>query len=282
MRRISIAAMAAASTFGFTQIGLAADMPIKAPLAPIVAPYNWTGFYVGGNIGGSWGRMNTDFSLAGAPIGSKSQNMNGWLGGIQAGYNWQRGAWVFGVEGDIQATSQKGTSTVSGATPDIPGIPGIPGIPCILSDPPGGECLPGTNIPAVPAVPGTPGVLSYEQKLPWFATFRGRLGAAVTPTLLLYGTGGLAVGQIKTNASFTIPTAAVATSFSDTKAGWTVGAGVEWGFSPNWSVKLEYLYIDFGHTDNSFSSIAPFTGSFTASSHVTDNIVRGGINYRFN
>lgn len=273
MRRISIASIAAASTFGFTQIGVAADMPIKAPVAPIVAPYNWTGFYVGGNIGGSWGRMNADFSLAGAPIGSTSQNMDGWLGGIQAGYNFQSGKWLFGLEGDIQATSQKGTSTVAGATPDIPGIP------CIQFDPPAPACIPGTGIPAVPGVPGS---VSYEQKLPWFATFRGRLGATVTPTLLLYATGGLAVGKIETNASFTIPTAAVATSFSDTKAGWTVGAGVEWGFSPNWSVKLEYLYIDFGHTDNSFSSIAPFTGSFTAESHVTDNLVRGGINYRFN
>jgi outer membrane immunogenic protein len=110
---------------------------------------------------------------------------------------------------------------------------------------------------------------------------RGRLGVTVTPTWLLYATGGLAFGEIRTNAAFTIPTAVVATSSRATKAGWVLGAGTEWGFAPNWSVKLEYLYIDFGSTSASFSSIAPFVGTFTASSRVTDNIVRVGLNYRF-
>lgn len=268
MVRLSIAIMAAVSSVALTQIASAADLPRKAPVAAPLSPvYNWTGFYVGGNIGGSWGRTSTDYSLAGVPLGSTSQDMNGWLGGIQAGYNWQNGTWLFGVEGDIQATSQRGTAAVAGATPDIP---------CILFDPPAPACIHGTGIA------GTPGALSYEQKLPWFATVRGRLGYLVAPTWLLYATGGLAVGRVKTNTVFAIPTAAVATGFSDTKAGWTAGAGVEWGFAPNWSVKLEYLYIDFGHIDHTFGSIAPFTGSFVATSHVTDHIARAGINYRFN
>jgi outer membrane immunogenic protein len=274
MRRFHYATVAAVAAVGFASVASAADLPTKAPVVVDPAPiFTWSGFYVGANVGGSWGRMSTDFSLAGVPIGSTSQNMNGWLGGIQTGYNWQRGAWVFGLEADIQATSQKATSSAAGATP------GTPAIPCIEFDPPAPACIPGTGISAVPGVPGS---VSYEQKLPWFATFRGRLGVTVAPTWLLYATGGLAVGEIKTNASFTIPTAAIATGFSDTKAGWTVGAGVEWGFSPNWSAKVEYLYIDFGHINNSFSSLAPFTGNFTANSHVTDNIVRVGVNYRFN
>jgi outer membrane immunogenic protein len=268
MHRFHYALVAAVVVTGFVSIASAADLPRKAPVYqdPVVA-YRWTGFYVGGNVGGSWGRSHTDYFLGGVALGSKSQNMNGWLGGIQAGYNAQNGAWLYGVEADIQATSQRGTAAVAGATPDIP---------CILFDPPAPACTPGTGIA------GTPGSLSYEQKLPWFATFRGRLGYIVAPTWLLYATGGLAVGRIKTNTVFVIPTAAAATGFSDTKAGWTIGAGVEWGFAPNWSVKLEYLYLDFGNIDHTFGSIAPFTGSFLTTSHVTDHIARAGINYRFN
>jgi outer membrane immunogenic protein len=112
---------------------MAADMPVYLK-APPVAPWSWTGFYLGGNVGYSWGRASTDFTetstitsvvtatttgvplpLAGngatntvvaAASGNASSNMNGWLGGGQAGYNWQIDQWVFGLEGDIQATGQ--------------------------------------------------------------------------------------------------------------------------------------------------------------------------------
>lgn len=249
-----------------------------ASVAQPLPLFNWSGFYVGGNVGGSWGQMNTTVLLGGAPFGSTTQSMNGWLGGLQAGYNAQSGVWVFGIEADIQATSQRGSPTFGGATAEIPAIPAIP---CILIDPPAPACIPGTGIPGVPAIPGVPGTVSYRQELPWFATFRVRLGVVATPTWLFYVTGGLAVGGIRTNASFTIPTAAVASSFSDVKAGWVTGGGFEWALSPNWSFKVEYLYIDFGYINNGVASIPPFVGTFTASSHITDNVVRVGLNYRF-
>jgi outer membrane immunogenic protein len=97
MRRFHYATLAAVAAVGFASVASAADLPTKAPVVVDLAPiFTWSGFYVGANVGGSWGRMSTDFSLAGVPIGSTSQNMNGWLGGLQAGYNWQRGPWVFG------------------------------------------------------------------------------------------------------------------------------------------------------------------------------------------
>ena len=84
----------------------------------LVAPgYNWTGFYVGANLGGSFGRSSTDYTIAGVPFGSTSQRMDGVVGGLQAGYNWQRGRGVFGWEADIQATSQRGSSTLTDFIP---------------------------------------------------------------------------------------------------------------------------------------------------------------------
>jgi opacity protein-like surface antigen len=235
--------------------------------------------------------------------------MDGWLGGLQAGYSTRTGVWVFGFESDIQLTNQRSVSAFSGRTPDIPaipeipaipgtpGTPGTPAIPCERIEGPNTPCRPGSvdipavpgtpavpgvpGVPGVPAIPGVTGVANYRQELPWFATFRARLGVMATPTWLFYVTGGLVIGEITTNASFTTPTATVASRFSNIKAGFVVGGGTEWALSPNWSFKVEYLYIDFGRIDHSFPSILPFVGTFTASSRITDNIVRVGVSYRF-
>jgi opacity protein-like surface antigen len=99
MRHLSIAVIAAASTVAFTQIATAADMPVKAPVykAPVIAPYNWTGLYIGGNVGYSWGKANTDFNASNGGsltipgfAGSESVKPKGTIGGGQIGYNWQR------------------------------------------------------------------------------------------------------------------------------------------------------------------------------------------------
>ena len=167
--------------FLFAVIGAAAaeNAAKRTPAAysaynALVAPgYNWTGFYVGANLGGSFGRSSTDYTVAGLPFGSTSQRMDGVVGGLQAGYNWQRGRGVFGWETDIQATSQRGSSTL---TDFIPGVPGTPGIPCINIDGPNTPCRPGTGIPGTPGIPAINAVIAYQNKLPWFGTFRGRIG----------------------------------------------------------------------------------------------------------
>ncbi|THD47767.1 MAG: porin family protein [Bradyrhizobium sp.] len=265
---------------------LAADLPVQSPVykAPVIAPvYNWTGFYVGVNGGGSWGRSSTDLVL-GEPrrsgvvetaIGSTSQAMNGGLGGFQAGYNFETGAYVLGLESDIQITSQKG----DGQLADTLTIPQVCLAPCT---------------PPPPLV--TTGMLDYAQRLPWFGTFRGRVGVTPSDRWLVYATGGLAFGEIKTDANFTVPPTggaclapctptppgSAAGSFSQTKVGWVVGAGVEAALGGGWTGKLEYLYMDLGGFDNVFASTVPnFSGTFLASSRVTDNIVRVGLNYRF-
>jgi outer membrane immunogenic protein len=266
---------------------MAADLPVQAPVykAPVVAPvYNWTGFYVGVNGGGSWGRSRTDLVLgqpsrsgdvAETAIGSTSRSMNGGLGGLQAGYNFQTGAYVLGLESDIQITSQKGDAQLA----DTLIIPQVCAAPCT---------------PPPPLV--TTGTLDYAQRLPWFGTFRGRVGVTPSDRWLVYATGGLAFGEIKSDASFTVPptgsvcaapctpapTGSAAGSFSQTRVGWVVGAGVEAALGGGWTGKLEYLYMDLGDIDNVFASTVPhFSGTFLAGSRVTDNIVRVGVNYRF-
>ncbi len=278
MRNLFLSATLAVSAIVSSGAALAADLPVRTyTKAPIVVDpvYNWTGFYVGANLGWSFGRSRTDVTIAGAPFASTSQRMDGILGGLQAGYNWQSGRAVFGLETDIQATAQKASSSL---TDFIPGTPGTPAIPCIFAGQFG--CQEGTGIPAVPGIPAVTAVLTYQNKLPWFGTFRGRLGFTPADRWLLYVTGGLAYGEVTTSETLNVNGANVAFSTDRTKLGWTVGGGVEAALWGNWTGKLEYLYIDFGTVNNTLIGIAPITPIVT-SSHVTDQIVRVGLNYRF-
>jgi outer membrane immunogenic protein len=269
----SLFAIAIASIL--TTSAFAADLAVKAP--PIVPPvvYDWTGFYVGLNGGYSWGSTNNSFVSPLLP--GASQSMNGWVFGGQAGYNWQfNPKWVFGVEGDIDATGQKGTATLTPST-----------VVTVFVPPPAAVALPTiTTTTATTA--------SLEEKLPWLATFRGRIGVLPSDRVLLYATGGLAVGEVKSTslvgttttvvpsfgAGATATSAAALASASTTRAGWTVGAGIEGAFAPNWTARLEYLYVDLGTLNNNFVGLGAFAPLLT-SSHVTDNIVRVGVNYRF-
>ena len=258
---------------------IAADLPVKAPMAaPVMAPvWNWNGFYIGINGGYSWGRAGRDITfrdaVTGVPLvavagtgGSNGSNLNGGLFGGQIGYNWQTSNWVFGLETDAQWTGQRGS--VSALCPATTA-----------------GCLPGlTFVPA--GAFGTAATL--DQKLEWFGTFRGRVGIAVVPNVLLYATGGAAYGTLKTNlglAGFTpngTPVAVTASS-SDTRFGWTVGGGVEAMFASNWSAKIEYLYMDLGSVSSTavFPTAAGIGLGATLNSRITDNIIRAGINYHF-
>jgi outer membrane immunogenic protein len=264
MRRWSTVCIATVSTVAFIQIAAAADLPVKAPAYKPPPPVAyWTGFYVGINGGYSWGPWDSA-DLSGI---TTSPKVDGWLGGLQAGYNWQIDrTWVIGLEGDVQITGERRSQ--NGTTSTL--IPFSSDFHFVETQTVGGEW-----------------------KFPWFATFRGRVGALLDPTLLLYVTGGLAVGEFKVSSNTTTtlqrflgttsttPSGAPVTvgtslSQSTTRAGWTLGAGLEKKFTPNWSAKLEYLYLDFG--ENTFFSS---TGS-DLNVKLRDHIVRAGLNYRFN
>lgn len=276
---LKVLATAAFATIA-ASTAFAADMApryTKAP-PPVVEVWNWTGFYIGGNAGYSWGRTDTSVTffdtVTGAAIvlppgsftGSRF-NMDGAIAGGQVGYNWQSSNWVFGLEADLQWSDEKGSARFLCAAAVN-----------------GGVCLPGlTFLP--PGATGT--AVAYDQKLEWFGTVRGRAGVSVTPQTLLYVTGGLAYGSIKTTASIAgfnangIAVAAIGSN-TDTRVGWTVGAGAEFMFNRNWSGKIEYLYMDLGNFNNLAFTLAPLAPiGVRTSSNFTDHIARVGINYRW-
>ena len=254
MRKLLLA-MSALAAFAAVDVASAADMELKAPPPPLVDV--WGGWYVGLNVGGSFGRVR-DTTNDGVLFSSMSSKLNGVIGGGQAGYNWHSGNWLLGLEADIQGSSERGTVTTN--------IPASCGFGCTLA----GTLASSTT-------------LSDQEKLAWFGTVRARAGILAAPTWLLYATGGLAYGGIHSNeivttvvpvpAGFAAIGAITATAnFNTTKAGYAAGGGVEGVVSGNWTVKLEYLFVDFGTFTNNFAPIP-------LSTHVNDNIVRVGLNY---
>lgn len=251
MHRLFIALLAGGAIVASAAAASAADlparMPTKAPMAPL--PYNWTGFYAGLNLGGSWGRQdNSLVSVStGGTLAENSDHIDGFIGGGQIGYNWQFNQWVFGLEADFQGSAQKGDGTFT---------------------------LAGVSNPNLLVVPAT--TVAYDDKLTWFGTVRGRVGWAFD-RWLPYITGGWAYGHGEVNGTTTIGTVVTSFSGSHDYSGWTIGGGVEWAFYNNWSAKLEYLYIDFGDGPTIPAS-ATING---VSGKLTDNIVRAGLNYKF-
>lgn len=250
----------------------AADLAAQYTKAPMMAPaYNWTGFYVGGNVGGQWGSADpttsTVFSPAGYfatssvpainAVGAQRVNSSSVTGGFTAGYNWQVNHAVLGLEGDINYFGFKGSATGSAL------------YPC---------CAP------------TGFTVSSQVSADWLATIRGRLGFLAAPTWLLYATGGAAIAEVKGNFNFTDTFAAATESAAirDTRVGWTVGAGTEFAFGGGWSLKAEYLYVDLGRANATSTNLAAFVPAiafpgnvYTHSVDLKSNIVRVGVNYKF-
>ena len=271
MKHLLIGISAAASLLATGAV--AADLPAKAPpvytKAPVYEPvYDWTGFYVGGNIGYSWGRSSDSTTITNATgttvlfSDTDRTNLNGVVGGGQIGYNWQMQSLLFGLEADIQGTGEKGTHDYL----------------CPTS-----TCIPPVVGAAV--IPGAAVSEALSQKIDWFGTVRGRIGVLATPTLLLYATGGLAYGEVDSNATIAPVTTGVSAAIAgvnSTNVGWTLGAGIEGAIGGNWTARLEYLYVDLGTVSGSFATTIGTTSLVSNfSSRITDNILRVGVNYKF-
>jgi|SoiMethySBSTD1v2_1073268.scaffolds.fasta_scaffold07428_16 outer membrane immunogenic protein len=258
MNRLLIAA-AFISSVTVTQFAAAADLPTKAPPAPVAPLPTWTGFYIGGHGGLGWtsadGRWDPlpsqQFFNAFGQQGDF--NDTAFIGGAQAGYNWQFApTWVAGIEADWSWTNAKG-GFGEGWRQAFNGAP----IPNSL-----------TNL---------------NMSLNWLATVRGRIGYLFTPQALAYFTGGVAWGHIDYSAQATSPEYNAATSFSDTSVGYVLGGGVEWMFANHWMLRGEYLFyhLDSGKSvDGTFRSFAGATSAFTWDD-LKVNVVRTALSYKF-
>jgi opacity protein-like surface antigen len=253
MKTKAIALVALASMCFLGGSALAADLPMKAPAykTPALVPYvfNWAGFYGGGQVGYGWSSTSTDvYSIAtGNLLSIGGVDRDGIFGGGQIGFNFMvTPNWLLGVEGDLSAADLSGSST-------------------------------GCNFA------GT-GCAHSDSKVDWFGTLRGRVGYAVN-NWLIYATGGAVWTHssiTRTIVQSTNPAVVgLAASSSGTHSGWTVGGGVEWGFAPHWTAKLEYLYLNVDATNDYYYTGFPLAARHSVSSTDTST-VRLGVNYLFN
>ena len=242
--------------------GYGAPMVYKTPVA---TAWNWGGLYLGVNAGYSAGRTITDASYSDALTGdplfatNSSDRLSGGIFGGQAGYNWLANIWAIGIEADMQYASQHGGAT-SNCFTDI------------------------CNAALAPA--DAPVSVTLDHKLAWFGTLRGRFGTTIVPEALAYVTAGVALGDITIGGTLTGFDGAgnasnAALNNHLTRAGWTIGAGFESCLVGNWTGKIEYLHMDFGSVATIPTIATDATVAAVLNTRITDNIVRAGLNYKF-
>ena len=246
MKKLLVAASVVALSAGSALAAdLAARLYSKAPAVPVSPAYDWSGFYIGANLGGAWtdGRV-TDAAMNGVPVATGTLRNSGVIGGGQIGYNYMATPnFLLGFEADIDGTSLKGSAT----------------------------SIDGSN--------------RHTSRLNVFGTARGRAGF-VQDNWLFYATGGFAwsEGSITRTQIVAVPRAnppipapaGTAETVTNTRGGWTAGGGIEWGFAPHWTVRAEYLYLNFGNTTAQF----PLSNRQETSS-LNMNVARLGVNYKF-
>ena len=252
--------------------GVFKDRSVAAALSPVTT---WTGLYFGANGGyTSTADANTNFAYAGSggfvslwSVGALPSHANlksnGFLGGVQVGYNYQlHKSVVAGFEADLQGLTV-GNSTVS-------------------------------------SWQGPPAAYTYVQaqrNQHSLGTVRGRVGYLVGETAMLYGTGGLSFGEAILNPTFFSPLLRPTLNFGvglngltgyvDLRLGWAAGAGVEWMFNPKWSIKAEYTYYDLGTANTAnvgalFYANAGALSSAAYTARFNGHVARAGVNYHLN
>jgi opacity protein-like surface antigen len=274
--RISFAALALALALS-TSASLAADLPsMKAPPLPPPPPaYSWTGPYVGFTVGYGFNSnpdminsQRYDFAMAAPPLGPRlaevfsyqGPQMEGFVGGLTGGYNYQWNYIVLGVEADIHRTNLTGQSKGQGLW--VQGLNGP---------------LSGTT----------------TQSMDWFGTVRGRLGTTLwDPRSLIYVTGGYAYGNVHNTQEFTDQDLDYGLAHQEnSRQGWTAGAGIEYAVWGNLSVKAEYLYTNLGNaraiavpeiTPNPAGPMSDPTIKVFTTNGQHFHTFRFGANYRFN
>jgi outer membrane immunogenic protein len=228
-------------TASAADLGNPAPAPVYAKAPPIIEPFSWTGFYLGGDVGGAWAKSDGTLTNADGffPV-PYSLNPSGVIGGGFLGFNYQINQLVLGVEGDWQADDLSSTS--GPLAPDI-------------------------------------GPYSISTKLDSYGSARARLGYAVDHWLF-FGTGGAAFGSWSTSYALT-GSAPFVTNSTGIRAGWTAGGGVEYAFTRNWLGRVEYRHTDLGTTSFVAGSDTVPPNAAETGNKVTVDDVRAGVAYKF-
>lgn len=271
----TFASLAAAAALLCGTAALAADLPVRTSIAPAPLPpaFSWTGFYVGGNGGYAWGENRTrydyaltnaadfaDFNALALVPQSLGRNGNGFIGGGQIGYNYQIGQFVLGAEADLQYLDMRQQSAWARTLSDAGATATI--------------------------------TTSARSSVDWLGTVRARAGFAIDRTLI-YATGGLAYGRTKDASTITSVGSDDDGDFvglwtgrkTGTRAGWTLGGGVEYAITDNLTVRGEYLYYDLGRSKYVLAGSATdpddeFLGA-NVRRKTNGSIVRAGMNWKF-
>jgi outer membrane immunogenic protein len=234
----------------FSSAAFAADVVVPE----VIPVFSWTGAYVGVNLGFGGDKVNHSFNVRendegwyDVGNGSLDFRTSGFLGGVQAGYNWQTDGWVLGVETDFQGANIKGETSFN-----------------------------------IDMMGNAPINATISTKLDWYGTLRARAGVLGTERFLVYATGGLAYGRTKTSIDADIPDLNLNfhESRSKTKAGWTIGAGAEYAITDHLTFKTEYLYTDLGNSNVFDDNIDDFT-RVSVDRKFKFHTVRAGLNYKF-
>jgi outer membrane immunogenic protein len=223
---------------------LAARPYTKAPMAPVAAIYDWTGFYIGANGGGAWSRKCFDVVpvVAGALLPEGCADATGAVAGGQVGYRWQASSWVFGLE------AQGDWADLSGSRNSTQFI-------------------------------RVPGDATFNARVRALGLFTGQVGYAWN-NALLYVKGGAAVADDRYEHRF-LATGVVFDRGTESRWGAVVGAGIEYGFAPNWSVGIEYDHLFMGDRNVNFTT--PAGGVLATIDRVRQDVdmVTARVNFRF-
>lgn len=211
------------------------------------APFSWTGFYIGANVGHGWGNLDTSSIFdPQLPLDGIRANLDpdGWFGGGQIGYNIQSGQMVFGVEADFQGADLSDSASSAFNVQD-------------------------------------PLILATSIDVRSFGTVRGRLGLDLG-RMMPYVTGGFAWANAKGKTSVTYDNDMYTGSDSNTHTGWVLGGGIEFALDSNWSAKAEYLYYDLGKESYTITYVGPDLGdTYSPKADLDFHTVRIGVNYKF-
>lgn len=242
LRKYLLATAAAIAALG---PALAADLPLPPPPPPPVPIFTWTGIYAGAQIGYTWARDNTNFTTLDPdrPFFPANTAPSGVIGGAHIGYNLQINQWLLGLEGSVDGTSKR-QSIFQAGTPGF--------LHAVHPD------------------------LTVRTGADIEGSIRLRLGVAWNQ-LLIYATGGVAFAGLRND--YTLGPFLLTESISRTRAGWTVGGGIQYALTNNWSARVEYRYSDFGsYNDFPFAILA----SLPIARHtLTQNQVQVGVSYKF-